>query len=302
MSPAGSLRMRLWQFSEGPDHWRRLCPSLSIDDDRPLIPASAGESDASGAAARAAAELSRDGFTQLSGVCSGQVCDALRSGIEALESSGMPPLFVYGFDEPWLALAGLHPVLLAVLGDHVILEDLWAWRIPLGGDHGGWAPHRGWGEPMFGQDGRPRVINIWIAVSDVAADNACMHLVPRGLDPCYPSNLSCVAVHDAAAVVALPARRGTALLWDANTLHWGGRSAAADSGCTPRVAYSFTAAAVGTFTHDWRTLPPGRLSFRLRMEAIARQVLKYGSKATVDEDVVRWAEHMVTLSSLNAAR
>ena len=229
--------------------------------------------------------LVRDGMGGLSQVLSPKGCGAWVRGIRALRGQALPATFLYAFDEPWALGELLCERISAITGHtYALIEDAWAWEIPPG--EGGWPPHRGIRHERLDREA-PEVINVWVALSDVAADRGCMHAIPLDEDPHYPAALDRVDA-PLSAVRALPVAAGTALFWNANLLHWGGRCAARAEG--PRVSCSFTlrrADATGRFP-ELVTLARRDLSHR--MDLIARMVLVYGHDQPDVSDAVReWA-------------
>src|SRR5262249_39694267 len=147
---------------------------------------------------------------------SARIADAVGSLVRA----GYPATFVFVFDEVWLLAERVRSRVSALLQrPFVLVGDVWAWRIEPGRGRG-WAPHRGVATHTFDRS-EPEVINTWVALSDVEANRSCMHFVPLDEDPGYPE-----AMHRCDAPLertcAVPASAGTALLWNANVLHWGG--------------------------------------------------------------------------------
>lgn len=232
--------------------------------------------------------LAHEGIATLPEAADAKLCVALLGAVEQLRENELPAVFVYAFDEPWAIGEQLRQRIAAQVGrEYRLVEDVWAWRIAPAS--GGWPPHRGIVDVRLDREA-PEVLNVWVALSDVTAERACMHAVPLDADPSYPDALANVDA-PLTAVRALPVSAGDALFWNANVLHWGGRCAEHAAG--PRVSCSFTlcrADATDRFP-DLRLLPPlEELDFAARMDALARMIVIYGSgQADVSGVVREWA-------------
>jgi hypothetical protein len=237
--------------------------------------------------------LSRDGYAVLGDAILPDACDRMVRGVEGLVEGGLPPIFLYAFDAPWTAGERLRARVSAMLDRrYALVEDLWAWHVRPGTGRG-WRPHRGVPEPLLEREA-PELLNVWLALSDVTAERACMHVVPLDEDPAYPTALDRV---DAAleSVRALPVPAGTALAWNANLLHWGGACAARAPG--PRVSCSFTLVREDAIERlGGRVIPAAGLAFQARIDAIARQIVIYGeTHGEIEPDVLGWARAVCNL-------
>jgi hypothetical protein len=229
-----------------------------------------------------------EGFAGLRAAGDAAVCAALTRAIEALRARELPATFVYAFDEPWVIGARIRDrISQLVRREYQLVEDVWAWHIAPGSD--GWPPHRGVHHVQLDRDA-PEIINVWVALTEVTPDRACMHAIPLGDDPGYPDALHRLDA-PLPSVRALPARAGNALFWNANVLHWGGHCARRAVG--PRVSCSFTLCrddAVSRFP-DLVLLPPlAELDLTRRMDALARMIRVYGAnQSDVSPHVLDWA-------------
>jgi ectoine hydroxylase-related dioxygenase (phytanoyl-CoA dioxygenase family) len=155
------------------------------------------------------------------------------------------------------------------------LSRTWAWFLTAGQ---GWAAHRGVTHDVRDARGAPTLVNVWIAVTDVTKENACMHVVPLTADPHFPHAMSCTDV-DRSFAVALPVPAGGVLAWNANALHWGG---AMQPGAPPRASLSFTLST--------GRQPPLPNSFEARVDLVAEMLLTYEAVASVPADWASWAK------------
>ncbi len=270
----------------------RLGPGLTIGGDtrieRPALHEDAAE----------ASWLVKEGFALLPNALPAASCARFCESIERLTAAGLPATFVYLFDEPWHLGEEIRSRVSAMLGRrYEIVEDFWAWRIPPG-EGRGWPPHRGLTEPRLDRDA-PELINTWIALSDVEAERACLHVVPLDDDPGYPNALSRLEA-PLGSVRAVPLVAGSALVWNANLLHWGGT-------CSPRARGPRVSASFSLVRADTRAAPSVPLvaeatsKLGARVDAIARQLVTYGDgQPDVSRAVRAWAEASVMLNALVA--
>jgi len=203
----------------------------------------------------------------------------LRDAVEILHSAGLPLVALYAFDATWALGVAIAQAIGDALGAHYdLVSDFWAFRIQPG--HDGWPPHRGASNLLDRE--RPELLNVWVALSDAAVNQACMHFVPLDEDGAYRrGDLADVAPP---VSVASPVAAGTALFWNANVLHWGGACAMTASG--PRVSATFTMERSDIVTGTPRFCP-ARLTPQQRIDAITDQVTVY---APLEEEAIHeWA-------------
>lgn len=289
MKPLSASVKALLDLTSSPDALSRIATGLRLDGGRgPRHPDVAPAADPRRDADLAERGwLEREGFAHASAVADPAVCVALVRAIEALRAVELPAVFVYAFDEPWALAAEARKRISALVGhDYRLVDDVWAWHVPPASR--GWPPHRGISDVRLAREA-PELINVWVALSDVTADRACMYAVSLADDPGYPDALGRVDAPLAAAR-ALPAPAGDALFWNANVLHWGGRCSERASG--PRVSCSFSLSRVDAAKHvpDASLVAAFEMDLTARMDLLARMVLVYGGDQADVSDVVReWA-------------
>lgn len=236
-----------------------------------------------------------EGYGQLDHVETPERCTAIRRTIDGVLDAGLPAVFAYVVDPLW-TLGERIRAALSVLLDHRyrLIADVWAWRIDRG--ERGWPPHRGWAHAILDRRA-PELVNVWVALSDVTADQSCVHVVPLTADTSYPRELQSTAGR-LECVLALPVPSGAALFWNANTLHWGGPCTRRARG--PRYSCSFSL--VRADAVDLIGCPVveiDALDEHARVDLVASQIVTYGEgKPDVTPEVLDWARATTALRGL----
>jgi hypothetical protein len=272
--------------------FRALNPRLAVDGDVVATPESSPVS-----LGDRLDRLCREGYCDLPRIVDVAAAEQMAAAIDNLGARGVPPVFAYVYDAFWDPLASLAAPVAAVLGAFDVLDDVWAWRISAGTS--GWGPHRGQSIAERSPTGRPVMLNVWIALTDVSTADACIHVVPLNEDPSYPDHLDRVDVPFGAARV-LPAAAGTALLWNANVLHWGGECRSPSRG---RVSFSYTLRARAAARLAGTPVNLATFSFRSRLDLVARQIVTYsGHEPSFPSAAREWAHATVGMLELGRHR
>lgn len=261
-----------WQAITSVDYWRQLAPHLTIGEggcspDRPHWQAD------DAFRTSLSRRLVHHGYFQMPGALSEAQAAELAAGIVTLRDAGWMPVFCFVYDAYWQAFWQVRQALALSLGDaYRMLPSMWAWYIEPSDGAGGWRPHRDRGRETLRADLTPTATTVWIPLTDALPDNGCMHVVPAHIDPNYEDNASTRAwMHD---IRALPAPAGTALSWNHNLLHWGGRSS--DFAPHPRISVSIEFQSGDVPAWDAPLLDPLRLpSFEQRLALICKGLLQY---------------------------
>jgi hypothetical protein len=264
--------------------WRRLAPWLHIEQ-KTRLEFNAQRVDPP--QQEQTVSCSKAGYLEIPSFLDSGLTSALARAITALRSNELHPTFIYVYDETWHLLDALHGPLSRLLGDDFeVLADAWAWHIDPRIDRAGWPIHRGSYDDVRDPSGTPRLVNVWIALTNATERNACIHLVPLSRDPHYPHDLHNLAGLSQLAR-PLPAAAGSALVWNANAAHWGGTCD--PSFDQPRISVSFTAhQRGGPNASTSNVILP--LSFRSRLDLIADQFATYGLTELAPQcNEMRWA-------------
>jgi len=175
--------------------------------------------------------MRREGYFQLPPIIPVERAQRLARLIKDLTARKIPPVFAMVYDECWAIYAALDPLLSDLLGEDYLIvpPDIWGWQVDPAEGKTGWGPHRDLPEAtLLREDGSPRVINVWMPLTDATPLNACMYVMPAHLDPNLPDTLDGneFGLPDWQNIRALPAAAGSALAWNTQVMHWGGRSSA----------------------------------------------------------------------------
>jgi hypothetical protein len=221
----------------------------------------------------------------------------MAAAIEALAARGVSPTFAYVFDAFWEPIVTLRPFAEAILGPCEVLADGWAWRIPPGSSQRGWDVHRDSSIRQRSPNGGPALLNVWLALTDVDETQSAVHVVPLDRDPAYAAgHLDDHTVPDGAAV-PLHGPAGTAFLWDANALHWGGPST--DRARGPRISCSYTIATTGPRAIvQSGAIDLDAFGLEARLDVIARMMLHYRAYETMPPAIEAWARASVGLAQM----
>lgn len=155
--------------------WRALHPDLHISP-FPLAAKLAGASPMSRPLAeRCAQRMIRDGYFDTPPIMQQARAARLAAVVGDLAARGIAPVFAFVYDEFWQMACGMSPVLASLLDQDFQMtpSDIWAWHVAPSAAAAGWGPHR----DMFAaeavrEDGRPRVVTVWMPLTDATPLNS----------------------------------------------------------------------------------------------------------------------------------
>lgn len=224
---------------------------------------------------RITARMLKDGYFGDSDAIIFRHTNAIAEGVKRCVAMGLPPVFVFLFDEPWECYHRLKPVLSHLLGDdYKLLPDFWAWHVDPQKAQSGWTPHRDKGYWSLAPDGSPLSLTVWMPLSDANPMNSCIYMVPAHLDPTYGTKRDAEHSMPPYAIRALPAKPGDYLCWNQAVLHWG--SPSSEFATAPRIsmALEFQRSNIGEFNSPLLPSDPYP-DFNFRLRLIAKQILQY---------------------------
>lgn len=220
------------------DYWKALNPGMSITDYPFQTPIDSRVRVTTAEVTRCVQQIREEGHFRLAAALPRDRMTRMAQAMENIVAAGYPPAFAYVYDDFWLVFRDLAPLLIPLYGEgYRIVTNLWAWHIsPSDTDHG-FKPHRDMvGKNTLRSDGSPIYGTVWIPLTDVTTQHACIYVLPTNRDPNVPSKLENFSVpqESVQAIRALPAEAGSVLGWNTYALHWGSRSSRWANG--PRIS------------------------------------------------------------------
>lgn len=263
--------------ADGPEYWLNINPALSITE-KPFQVELTQYSLPEEEIAQHVLQFKKEGYTKTRPVLQGDDIALLRQGIENIVAAGLPPVFVFVYDEFWHVYKKLSGVLTPIFGENYNLTaNIWAWYVPPDDVSSGFKPHRDFNNPDYVMpDGLPGVGTVWIPLADVTTLNSCMYVLPTDRDPCYPHDVADynIGYAEMQGARALPAEAGSVLSWHPLALHWGSHSSVFAR--EPRISFAtYLSRDAGGFVDSYRMSPELDLSLSHRLALIAQVVLHY---------------------------
>lgn len=250
--------------------WRAFAPSLHVGNSSPLAPTQSQQP-----LQVLQRRMRRDGYFGDRDEQLNALAPALGQAVEQCVAIGLPPVFVWVFDETWECFRALSPIVSQFLGDrYKLLPAFWAWHVDPRKGERGWRPHRD-NSRSLAADGAPTTLTCWIPLSQATPLNSCMYVVPAHLDPHYGKPTTPQSqLPDLSLARALPVDPGDYLIWNQAVLHWGGASSEFAENPRMSIALEFQRGDIAAIRQpllDADTLPP----FEARVRLIAHQILQY---------------------------
>ncbi len=263
-------------------YWQRICPDLSVGRSEPrndIEEQPLSIKDRKSLVLR----LTREGYLKTGPIIAAGIIESMKVAMHILRDQGLPPVFVYVYDEFWdIARAPSFRTLAAEMFGPGCRQSPRVWAFHVGTEDGasGWPPHVDGGHLTHTADR----ITLWIPITDATLENGCLNVVPKNL---LPSSLPDEFANDASGISpkvwrtmlqgarALPAKAGAILAWDFQVVHW---SSFCDGAIEPRL--SLAVEIIGPSAEpveselplfDLASLPP----FEDRLRAISKGILSY---------------------------
>jgi hypothetical protein len=255
------------------EHWRTLCPKLSIEGTRarPSFPL--------GDVGTLYERLRYEGYVNVPDVVPEEERTRLRECIATLHAQKIPLAFAFVYDELWQAFQGVSAFIERALGKgYQALPDFWVWHVPATEQATGWGPHRDRVQPTLDRDNAPHSLTVWLPFSDATPLNGCIYVLPAHLDERFKRRVwdghDNNVVKDPQDVRALPAPAGSLLAWNQAVLHWGGRASRLAEAPRASAAFEFQRGDKPPFNQP--LLDPNKIpDFSTRLGLVGKQVLQY---------------------------
>ena len=195
--------------------------------------------------------------------------------VKKLVSANLLPVFAMIYDEFWLLQASARNAMEAVLGTgYTIRPCMWVWHVDPKKEESGWYQHRDGDINSLHEDKRPKVLSLWIPLTQATPQNGCMYVKPMNREEV------CVVTNKKADIAclqdmqALPAEAGDMYIWNFWVLHWG--SKATKRAKEPRISVAFEIEEAGSNLLEAPLMDPFRMpSYEERLRIIAYQIKQY---------------------------
>lgn len=266
-----------------PNFWRARFPELDLSAPSDVARFASDMEYGEAERARNAERMAEDGYIHGAHPALGTLAPMLaQAGARCIEL-GLPPVFLFLFNDVWRCFYALKPALDAMLGPgFYALPDFWFWHVDPRKGEAGWAPHADKGPFSLDPQGRPLSVTVWIALSKATPLNSCIYVLPASRDRGYlqPEQRRI----DLTQIRALPTAPGEFLCWNQAVFHWG--SAASRFADEPRIsmALEFQSAAAAPFNQPL-IADPDALDFEAKLRLVAKQILQYRHMYAVDPGV-----------------
>lgn len=259
-----------------PEFWRTLAPELTIDALRQTgVPISFE--------AHRLELLSQsmltEGYLESQPAFDASELLVLRSALETLDANGLPPVFIYLYDQPWSLFRRLHQLISHFLGENFkLLPNFWAWNIPVIEKASGWPIHRDCDASTRFESldlGQTLMsLSIWLPLTDATRENGCMHVLPRSKQGPYPDIIASIDEIERSDVRSLPVSAGSVLAWSQDLYHWSGQVTENAAGPRMSLSLEFQSAHFAPLAEPLFDIaaPP---TFNERLDLILHQFNKY---------------------------
>ncbi len=275
------------------DFWEQLSPTLSIDKEDNTNAIDIFKKDKK----LFSKKIINDGFLHLSQPGLQNPTSDINQAISSIVKMGLPPVFIFIYDQPWFIQGQIKNILKGLLDDnYMLLPDFWAWHVSPG--ESGWKPHRDRPLTLF-DDFTPQALTLWVPLTKATPENSCMYVLPANKDLHYhekiPPDLKFGFPGNLADIQALPSQPNDVLIWNQRVVHWGSTSNK-NHEIGPRIslAYEFQRSDVKSF--DKPLIEPDNIpNFRERLNLIGKQVIQYTHMYGFNEELVDLAVQLKNL-------
>lgn len=273
--------------------WKQFSPKLCIEEKSKSKPIGIGESEIKNIKKR----IIVDGFLHLKKPDPENPTEEINQTISSIVKMGLPPVFIFIYDQPWIMHQRISNILKALLENKFkLLPDFWAWYVSPG--ESGWKPHRD--RPLsLSSDFSPQSLTLWIPLTKATPENSCMYVLPANKDLHYhdhiPPDLKLGFPGNLADIQALPSEPNDILIWNQRVVHWGSTSNK-NHEIGPRIslAFEFQRSDVSAFNKP--LLDPIKMpTFKERLNLIGKQVIQYTHMYGFNQELVNLAKKLLKL-------
>jgi len=296
---------------KNPQYWRDINSHLTISED--------GSKEPVGTAFNIdwknenfAKNLIDEGYINLGELLSNEEVAAMHKGIMGIKKQNFIPIFCLVYDEFWNVACRLRNILNEVIEENYCqLPAIWVWYVDKDKEESGWEPHRDNASKALLDNGMPKSVTIWVALSDATTENGCMYIFPPCFDKNYKESKQSTIIPQAIRSLftpkkykkndispqsvyglPVPVNAGTILLWNHQVLHWGGKSS--KSAKKSRVSMAFEFQRFDTIYKKTDVIhePYKLLPFDKRLSLIGKQILGYNKFENFTDELLTVAEDL----------
>lgn len=212
--------------------------------------------------------------------------------IQSLVAANILPVFAFIYDEFWLVQLRAKALIESILGESYSLRPcLWAWHLDPNKEEAGWKPHRDGNIESLNKDLKPKVLSLWVPLTNADSYNGCMYIVPMNRENSSPEKSKGLDFN-LPNLRALPASAGDMLVWNHWVIHWGSR--ASKRALNPRISLGFELEQKNSNILNAPLLDPNRLpSFEDRLKIIAYQIQQYTHMYKFSEPMLNFAKEIL---------
>lgn len=208
---------------QDPEFWRHRCPDLRVSESMaleelcpqtcPTIQPEHWET--------CQITIHQDGYFAYDGWFAAELIDRLADCFDRLEEVGLPPAFCFVFDEAWILIQQLAPLLDELVADYCFLPAMWAWHVT-SETQTAFAPHRDQVRDVGTEDDEHLdYLTFWIPLTDLNHLSSCISVLPASADPDYDQGTTETTIHNLQDVRTLQGSKGSVFCWATGLIHWG---------------------------------------------------------------------------------
>jgi len=223
-----------------------------------------------------------------------EIATVLSEAVITLADIGLPPVFIFVFDEAWRAFYRQHAILQRLLNEkYFVLPDFWVWHVDPLTQESGWRPHRDKDRFSLRPDGSPQSLSVWIPLTEATPLNGCIYIVPADRDSVYNTEQERYWDVDLGDVRALPAVPGDVLGWNQAILHWGAK--ANKRAPIPRISMAMEFQRTDIPPYNTPLMDPfSDVEFDMRLKLIGKQILQYQHMYPLTEFMAEFAKKLTS--------
>lgn len=275
-----------------PEFWQQLSPELTLSEGQSLeelgsqpVPTIREEHWET-----CQITVHQDGYFAYDQWFAADLIERLADCFDRLQEVGLPPVFCFVFDEAWILIQQLAPLLDELVGDYCFLPAVWAWHVT-SETQSAFAPHRDQVRDVGTEDDEHLdYLTFWIPLTDLNHLTSCISLLPASADPDYDQGSAETKIENLQDVRTLQGSKGSVFCWTTGLIHWGTKQSSLGE---PRKS-------IGIYTQNPESEcydpPPLELSqaydLSQRLAIIGQQIYNYSRDA--DEKLLSLANQLMS--------